>query len=818
MNFKTTIFFSILLLLISSLSNAQTQNPYLDFAPEELKKNKDYVKNFNAGNYDFTILYNCMMDVINSARYKYRFADPLLHDIRLDSTAQMQADYQAVKDEKTDINYMPHKTVGERLKKYELSSNGTELIFKARAHRGTEEYSYYDLCMEVAMTILKNVKTAEVLLAKQYTYVGFGIESDEYMRSMYGSIVLGNDLVFNDDKPGFGVKDLPYQKGKTGLRTFDSKICQKCIDDFTLERVVDHITVKAGDVILEYPNLKELRKMLGRDGDAIMLDFVPHSSYQCEKVVKDNDFVHRGFLSKPITLEKIMAENEEPDAKSNKLKATIAIVPEVIDLEEPFDVNVIVLKEKNIPCKTLYKKQIEIKNWGSNEKVDFMKDDITVESAGDWVLTEEEGVIEFIIPLPLNKMTFTKEDIETAMMGLDYPKYNVQKVSVIAYHSLDHANDPTQRKNQQKRVEAMTKILAQTLNISPITDINYIDNWDDFKRDMVYSSEYYDLMLGTKEEAIAKLKAGQGKIAKEIEAEYLQNHRYAKIVMNVVYPINGELENEFVLYKFNKAIEEKNIALAMSIQKYIMGKVEQEKYPISIPNRMQIPENADHQSFLTNKLYMQYYLSKTMSDKMAEDANKIFDLKPTNNIAYFNRCVVKVTQAVFTTTADITKLQLEIDKLNTMPQIPKDIAANLNLELQFKIITFIKSQPSSTESDNLLTSTYNKIKSVTPHKMSSWRNAYRLAYYFFKNDDYGYALKLMDPFVSDADVSLDFIFAYISIAATQDASFMSSLFTKAVKRAATEAPTRLCGLFDKLPISIFDNKEVQKTVCKTCNR
>ena len=49
-------------------------------------------------------------------------------------------------------------------------------------------------------------------------------------------------------------------------------------------------------------------------------------------------------------------------------------------------------------------------------------------------------------------------------------------------------------------------------------------------------------------------------------------------------------------------------------------------------------------------------------------------------------------------------------------------------------------------------------------------------------------------------------------------TYLSSLFTKAVKIAAEKNPARLCGLFDKLPYCVLENEEVKAIVCKTCNR
>ena len=815
---KFITIFLLISLLASSISHAQTQNPYTNFNPEELKKNKDYVKNFNSGSYDSKILYNCMMDMLNSARKQYSFTYAFLHDARLDSAAQMQAHFQAAKEERTDLNNSPYKTTGDRLKKFGLTSNGTEVTSKAKAYKAVEEYSYYDICMELITYILKNIKTAEVLLDKRFTYVGFACESDQYRKSVYASIVLANDLVFSDKDPDISNKDLPYQKGRAGLAKFDAKACQRYLDDNSLEKLTDYIKIEGDEVTLATDNHRDIRKMIGREGDAIILDFVKYSSYECNENIKDNNYIHRGFISKPITYQKMLEGNEETEKRSNKMSVTIAKIPDVIDIYESFDMNILVIKDKNIPCRTLFKKNIEVKNWDYNEKINLMKDVTSIKSAGDWVLTEEEGVIEFIIPLPLDKTVFTQEDIEVAMKKLNvYPQYKIQKVDIVSYHSLNHAEDHVQLASQKKRTEAMAKTLAQKLRVPAITNITYQDSWDDFKRDVLEHHFHYDLILGTKEEAISKLKANRGSIAKELEEDYLRHHRYARIIMHVTYPINGKLEYEFVLYKFKKAIEEKNMAFAMSIQKYVMDKVEQgQGQYASLPDRMQVPEEKEYQPFLINKLYMQYWLSEEMSDKIAEDAQKIFNLN-NNDISYFNLCVTKVNRAKFKTIADINKLQLEITKLSSMLQIPKDAANNLNLELQFKIITFIKSQPFSTELETLLASTYVKIKSITDPKTLSWRNAYKLVYYFTLNYDYRYAIDLMNPFIGDEDVTIDFILAYISIASTQEKAFMSNLFTKAVTRAAEKSPTGLCGLFKKLHISLFDNKEAQKTICKTCN-
>ena len=203
---------------------------------------------------------------------------------------------------------------------------------------------------------------------------------------------------------------------------------------------------------------------------------------------------------------------------------------------------------------------------------------------------------------------------------------------------------------------------------------------------------------------------------------------------------------------------------------------------------------------------------------MVSNMNKTLTYNPTNPVVLYNVAVGKVFHTPITSLADITKTQSEIDKLYTFPVLSREDINNLNLEYQFKIIEYINANPPTSEGSVVYSATFDKIKSITNKKLESWQNAYKLASYFVKNYDYLYAMSIMEPFLSDPSISNDFLFSYVSIAAHREEAYMSSFFTKAVKMAAERDGARLCGLFDKLPICVFDNAEVKKTVCKLCGR
>lgn len=819
---KFTLIFFIISLIFSNIALAQTENPYANFNPEKLKENAKYTRNFSPNNYDTKILYSCLSNMIDLCRAQYNFQVPMKHHIKIDSTAQFQADYQAEEDEKTFDNVAPYKTIEFRLRKYGLSGNGSEIISKAKAYLGEAEYSYYDLCLALIQPILKNVRTAGQLLDKQYSYVGIGFNTDKLMKNMYLSIVLGNDISFNNFKVSPGQKDAPYTKGHSGLHSYDDKICKKCSSETGLEALSEYVEVrKDGNVYLTCDDYKLLKKLIGKDGDAIAIDFVQHSQFDCTNSEVDYEHSNRGFVTKPITFQNLMDVNENTNLKSGKLIAKIGTLPDGINLNSDFDVNILIIKENNTVCRTIIDKSIETKNANYNEKINFLKDENSIKTVGEWVAAPEDGTFSVTFPYALNKTDYRYSNFDTLLDQVDAPSsYKINKIEIIAHNSPNYYKDATYQKIQVKRAQFLQKDLAGHYAGIPIT-ISYDYCWNQFKVDIVADSLYYDLSFDSLDVGAVKLKEYNGFASKYLEKKgYLSIYRYYEIKYYVTYQTNNEEKSEdFAVWKFNQALKKKNMGLAMSIENYMIQQIEKNKYTAAPLKRMFIPSVKENQALLNNKLYMQYYLSDKITDEISKNMKSVAALNPTNLLVNFNTTVCEVYQTPIGNSTTIAKLQGDVDKLYSMTGIPKDRINSLNLELQLRIINYLDTAISNTENNALKNGTLAKIKEIRNPVLDSWKNAYKLASYFTKNYDYSYALSLMDPFIlTDKTISEDFLFSYISIAAHREETYLSGLFTEAVKMAAEKNPTRLCSLFDKLPYCVLENEEVKAIICKACNR
>ena len=814
---KITFLILSILLIVSNISFAQTENAYTSFTAEQLKNNKDYSKNYNPVTCKPKILYNCMLDMVNLARQELNFTMPLVKDRELDSMAILQGEFQAKKMIKTSDNVYPNQNLAGRFKTRGYSPCGEELLSKAKTFQGIDEYSYYDVCLELLKPILKNAKQAKILLDPKYTYFGFGWGIDKDMKNIYVSIVLGNDRVKNSGKPA-NTKNIPYTKKQNGLSGFDEKLCAKCYEDKELEVLSDYVKVEGDAVYFVCDDYKALRKLIGKEGDALALDFVQHSQFKCDGGnITDNSLVNRGFMTHAFTYLDLLDNNEITDKKSTKMRVHIEDVPQ--EVEEPFEINLLIVKGTNV-CRTILKKNIEAKNSAYKEKINFMKDVTTIATTGDFVPAAEDGKVEIKIPFEPGKTTYTYADIEPYLKKVNRPYYEINRIEVIAHNSLNYSTDNKQFQQQKMRAESIEKAFKGHYPDKQLTVIIKYDNsWEEFKKDVVYSEEYYDLTLGTEEDAYQQLIANKGKIAKELEEKYLKKHRFAHIILYVTYPVDNKHEEDLVIFKFNSIVGKKkspNIPLAMAIQKYMMKKVEEGAYSSKVVNNVKIPQKPEFQVLLNNQLYMKCILDKQITKEMAEAMDAVYKMNTQNPYISFNQMNCEIQNLALKNVTDVSAKQGAIDRLYANPKLPREELNNLNLEFQIKVLEFLNTQPASMEVATLKSQTYEKIKQVRNPKLTTWRNAYKLAAIFVGNGDYAYALSLMNPFLDEKDLSDDFIFSYVSIGGYKEDVYLSDNYAKMVKLAAERDRARLCRMTEKMSICILENEKVKKTLCEQC--
>jgi len=357
---RFSFFLLFILLLCNNLCFSQSGNSALDVITENIDKYKTFQKNFNPLRYDPAIVKSCFIEMINDIRTQL-FGCTAFNNLQmLDSVAQMQAEFQTLKDKLTSTNEAPFQYTAQRLKKYGFTAQGSEIVAKAKAHQGDKDYTYYDLCLELIKPLLKTGSGTPLLLSPQFTIYGFACGIDRNYRSVYISFVLGNDLtvqLFNS--VASKQKDIPISRGNAGLSFYEDAICKKCADDTELEKIYDMLYWdENGDVFLQSDDAKYVKRILTKAGNAIVLDFIQKEQYNCRVPLVDHNKPFRGIVSKPIKMEKILASNDSTP-KSNLFHAKIGAIPQQIELNKAIDINILLLGGKKVVCRTLIRKNVE---------------------------------------------------------------------------------------------------------------------------------------------------------------------------------------------------------------------------------------------------------------------------------------------------------------------------------------------------------------------------------------------------------------------------------------------------------------------------
>ena len=279
-----TYFLTIFLFVSSFLSyNATAQQTVVcDLSFEKVgEANPKFLKNFNPLTFDQKIMNSCFIEVLNYARKNCNFADPLVEKSILDTAAKYQSDFMAKKEERTYNNIVSYlKTSQMRAVRAGGTKRVTELIARAKASKDNakSDYSYLEVATEAVNYILKNPKTATIPLDKQFTYIGIGVSVDVNNKNVYVSFVFGNDLSFNKDEITY--RNTTYTRNTFGLKPFNEKTCRKC-QIKGIEELQKFIVVKGNDIYFIHPNVKKLKRLIGKKKDAIAIDIVQHSQYVC---------------------------------------------------------------------------------------------------------------------------------------------------------------------------------------------------------------------------------------------------------------------------------------------------------------------------------------------------------------------------------------------------------------------------------------------------------------------------------------------------------------------------------------------------------
>lgn len=702
------------------------------------------------------------------------------------------------------------------LKVVNATSKGEELTMKAVVTKGRDEFSTEDVAKVIYNRWENNMKDMPVLLNPKYTLVGIVGSMDEEGEKVYVSAFFGGYDITNGG--AIYKKDLavPYNTKSKSLKGPDPKICKSCDRWRNYDLLQKGLYVKDDKIYLQYPNAKDLRRILKKEKDGFAVDIVQRAQYiNADYNLVDNNLLNKGVMSKVIYKEKIFNSNLliSKDKKANRKVKGIEILIGKFDpkITGPYELNLMVIQNGAL-CKTITRGYTENVTVESNTPIGLLPMPNTKNLKPAFEPKNESSILNFIIPFEKNKFEFKPEDIAPFIKAMNEPAFIIDGLYIYAYSSIE-GDSAANTKLQLKRAESVVSVLQGMQNTQIKPTIITKDSWGLFLLENE-DGKYADIVNLGKEKAIAKINSDK-KLLEELEP-ILAGERFAQIIMDVTYDVSGSKELKFSTVSFNKAVKAGNTKLSYKILEFINKRVSEGKYPASIYDSLLITENKTNTGVLNNQIYYKYLTTNSVDEEDEKTFDRLLQFESGNVVLQYNKVFCQINLDSSAGNVDHQN-QVQQTINNLYGQLDSNYVNGLNIEWQFKIMETIDTMPNS---DALMDACINRIKQFYNIKDASWQNALKLASVFNRAKDYVHAADILEPYLKTPNVNEALVFTYISSASRVQEKYYSRNFAIALEIAKDKNPERYCKLFGEpfMTFQVLENPGVKKVYQSSCGK
>ncbi|MCK9255083.1 MAG: hypothetical protein M0Q45_02420 [Bacteroidales bacterium] len=707
-------------------------------------------------------------------------------------------------------------TVRDRLVFAGGTGIGAEVVARANIKVSNEYINYDDLANQT-FEKWKDGKYSKDLLSQKYFFVGISGKVDKSQKKIFTSMYMGNYASFISGSGNALELSGPISVKSQGLKLYDEKVCKKTVRK--MPNIVDlqeglSINDK-GEIVFKYNDLKKFRRFIKASKDGLAVDVVQKEQFNRCKSENFADYskINIGFMTKKMFSKKIYKKNiAAGEGRRNKVTKLEVVLGELPAIFEPKDIelNLMIIKEKYV-CHNIPQSWVDHKIYDFVPKISLMPDTILPAGINEYAPTATSSELNFRIPFEQGKFNYKPEDMKPVLSALNEPDFIINKIFIEAYSSLE-GSIAENAVLQKKRAQSIVKALEENQNASIVDSIITAPNLKDLQNDCKSTifEEVCDMNL---EEAVVYVNSK----AKEMEM-FLENHRYANVTIWVTYDIDGEKEQKYVLAQFNKAVEAGQINAALTIQKYILKRVVEGRYNENAVSEMRIPAGRDYVGLNMNKIWLTQFIYMDVLDEdyltKIDDLNK---LDQTNIYVDFNDVLCEVILTDLDNERTQQTLQNRIDKMyNTSLRV--DLVDLLNIELQYQIMDIYKDSLGYDHPSVI--KTMDKIKEIIHIDELTWENSLKLASVFINHSDYGYAIRLLEPWIKEENIPLVYLTTYATVCSKVDYKVHSNNFVYVLDKIRKKDPEFFCDLFkgDKLSVQTFVNTRAKQIYCETCKK
>lgn len=734
----------------------------------------------------------------------------------LSQVAAEQATYMAL----TSGGEKLGTTVGDRMKSYGGSQSVAELTQKINVVKSKELLTYFKAADEIVFRWMTNSKNVALLESVNYQYIGVSSQLDETKKRIFVSVVVGNYRSFNEGAYNRDQLSVPYSTKNFGLEDYDAEDCRRVNRATNLNELYDGLVIEDNQIYIQLPEEKALQRVLRNKTDGLAIDILQEEQYKCgQPNTIDYNRFNRGVITKPITAKKLSKSNlYVSNNKSKAFKASLGIWPENVK-QEGTEINLLIIQDGAV-CASVPKSFVVPIKGTFVDRARLLADTVTINTHFRYRPVPDTAEFTFRISFEGRKSTYNMADIRPFLDTLNAPAFRILTTKITAYSSVE-GTDEINRRLQQQRAQSIVNALAAQQTDSIVSEIVTDYNRDDFARD-IQGTKYKNLASLSVEriqDSIRKLA-----LARELES-MLQNHRYAQIDMRVVYDIEGENEQPFVVSQFNKAADSLDYIMALSIQKFIMRRIMHQQYSPDVINELRVPNHFSFCGIAMNNLWLKHHYKMIDDIQLKCAVDSLVDLCPENEYIMFNSLLLNIEHPTQSFVSTAQTLQSKVDRLY-YTSLQKETIDRLNLKLQMAVIAAYDSLPvSKSPSVNKANQTSKKncverIKKIANPKYESIENSIKFAEIFMNNGEYQLAIKFLEPWINNATTNIDMLLTYVSLCSRFENMMHTQAFTTAMLRIKELDEKKFYNLIDSknsFSLRVLENENVKSAYCSSCN-
>ncbi len=417
----------------------------------------------------------------------------------------------------------------------------------------------------------------------------------------------------------------------------------------------------------------------------------------------------------------------------------------------------------------------------------------------------EQKSLSFKIPFERNKFDFKQDDISPFIDSLNEPRFTISNIQIVAYSSVEGDSVKNQQL-QEKRAASIVKVLEQQQNG---TKINYTvkqgNAWDIFKKQIVLTNWYY--LADSSQQYVRKRLDSDTMLLRKIEP-LLKEERFATIEMKVVFDLKKLPPDEYWTYRFNKAIERKDLKRALSNQTALIKLLQEGKMEYKKFMALNIPQEPRYVNMLNN----QYAMINNDTDKTLK-FEELRRIDPNYPIAKYNYLALKINAA------ERKSQEQRREELFTQASLfgsinATAIPAGLRNTLISRFYPVLNENKKQKKPD-----TYNTVKEVS--KNSPALEALAIADFYAQQKRFDIAAQvLFDHYndVQEQSLVREYSLRILYFSKASGMAEFDKQMLRIFKRLQKTDPELFCKIFNEKQVSskFFENLHIKKLFCEQC--